>query len=155
MRIAQIDAFTEPPTGLLTAIGAQPLFVGKNEADWLIELESEQAVLDLEPDLRRLGEVSERGVMVTSFSESESYDFVSRFFAPAAGVDEDPVTGSAHCCLGPYWAERLDKTELMAFQASDRGGVIRVRHRDTRVLIGGKAVTVMQGELTVPWPQLA
>ena len=87
-----------------------------------------------------------RGIIVTSHSAGQ-YDFVSRFFAPAAGIAEDPVTGSAHCCLGPYWAERLGKTELLAYQASARGGEVWVRVEGDRVLLGGKAVTVMRGEL--------
>ncbi len=127
--------------------------MGRNESDWLIEVDSERQVLDLDPDIYRLGEICERGVMVTSLSDADRYDFVSRFFAPAAGVAEDPVTGSAHCCLGPYWAQRLNKVELVGFQASARGGVVRTRLVDDRVVLGGQAVTVMMGELTVPWPQ--
>lgn len=84
---------------------------------------------------------------VTSAAASDEYDFVSRFFAPGAGVDEDPVTGSAHCCLGPYWSQWLGKSELTAYQASARGGVIRVRVAEERVYLGGKAVTVLKGEL--------
>jgi len=151
---AQPAIATEPVEGLLRAVGAHPLFVGKNQSDWLIAVDSEREVLDLDPDIRRLGEICERGVMVTSLSAAAGYDFVSRFFAPAAGVPEDPVTGSAHCCLGPYWAKRLNKPELVGFQASSRGGVVRTRVSDDRVLLGGQAVTVMRGELTVPWPQV-
>jgi predicted PhzF superfamily epimerase YddE/YHI9 len=88
-----------------------------------------------------------RGVIVTSRSADPAFDFVSRFFAPACGVNEDPVTGSAHCCLGPFWQTRLHKTDLLAFQASSRGGVVRVRCRGPRVLLGGQAVTVLRGEL--------
>jgi predicted PhzF superfamily epimerase YddE/YHI9 len=91
--------------------------------------------------------VEMRGVIVTSRSRSADYDFVSRFFAPAVGVDEDPVTGSAHCCLGPYWGAKLDKKELAAYQASPRGGILRVSLKDDRVLIGGQAVTVIRGEI--------
>jgi predicted PhzF superfamily epimerase YddE/YHI9 len=150
---AQPVVATEPVGGLLRAVGADPRFVGRNESDWLIEVDSARQVLDLDPDIYRLGEICDRGVMVTSLSDSDSYDFVSRFFAPAAGVAEDPVTGSAHCCLGPYWAQRLNKVELVGFQASARGGVVRTRLADDRVVLGGQAVTVMMGELTVPWPQ--
>ena len=89
-----------------------------------------------------------RGVIVTSASDDPRFDFVSRFFAPGAGIDEDPVTGSAHCCLGPFWSERLGKTEMTAFQASARGGAVRVRVNGARVLLGGKAVTVLRGELS-------
>jgi len=151
---AQPAVPAEPTKGLLQAVGADPRFVGRNEADWLVEVESEREVLELDPDLRRLGEICERGVMVTAKSTADSYDFVSRFFAPAAGVAEDPVTGSAHCCLGPHWGQRLDKIELVGFQASARGGVVRMRLADDRVVLGGQAITVMQGELTAPWPQV-
>jgi predicted PhzF superfamily epimerase YddE/YHI9 len=88
-----------------------------------------------------------RGVIVTARASSPGFDFVSRFFAPALGVDEDPVCGSAHCCLAPFWAERLGKSELLGYQASSRGGVVRVRVRGPRVLLGGQAVTVLKGEL--------
>ncbi|MGH7555970.1 MAG: PhzF family phenazine biosynthesis protein, partial [Longimicrobiales bacterium] len=88
-----------------------------------------------------------RGVIVTSRAEAEDYDFVSRFFAPGAGVDEDPVTGSAHCCLAPYWSERLGKDELVGYQASARGGRVGVRCRGERVFLSGQAVTVLRGEL--------
>ena len=144
----------EPADGLLEAAGVQPRFVGKNEADWLIELATEERVRGLRPDLTRLSEVCERGLIVTSVSNSDRYDFVSRFFAPAVGVDEDPVTGSAHCCLGPYWAEHLHKTELVGFQASPRGGEVRVRPQGDRILLAGSAVTVMHASLDFTWPQL-
>jgi PhzF family phenazine biosynthesis protein len=88
-----------------------------------------------------------RGVIVTARSASPEYDFISRFFAPGSGIDEDPVTGSAHTALGPYWAERMGKQEFTALQASARGGVIRVRIEGDRVKLGGQAVTVMTGEL--------
>jgi predicted PhzF superfamily epimerase YddE/YHI9 len=91
--------------------------------------------------------VPTRGVIVTSRSASPESDFVSRFFAPAAGIPEDPVTGSAHCCLGPYWAERLGKDELVGYQASARGGIVRVRLAGDRVKLLGQAVTVIRGEL--------
>jgi predicted PhzF superfamily epimerase YddE/YHI9 len=88
-----------------------------------------------------------RGVIVTSRSRSSDYDFISRFFAPAVGVDEDPVTGSAHCCLGPYWGGKLGKKTLRAYQASSRGGILRVGLQGDRILIGGQAVTVLRAEL--------
>ena len=151
---AQPAVSVEPPGGLLRAVRADPLFVGKNDDDWIVEVGSEREVLDLAPDIGHLAEVCERGLMITSVSASDSYDFVSRFFAPRAGVAEDPVTGSAHCCLGPFWGERLNKSELVGYQASERGGVVRVRLAEERVVLGGQAVTVMQGELRVPWPQI-
>jgi PhzF family phenazine biosynthesis protein len=101
----------------------------------------------MKPDLAMLAQVTARGVMVTSRASSSDYDFVSRFFAPRVGVNEDPVTGSAHCCLAPYWSKRLYKSEMVAYQASARGGVLRVRINGDRVKIAGQAVTVMHGEL--------
>lgn len=151
---AQPPVANEPPKGLLRAIDVEPLFVGRNGSDWLIEVGSEQEVLNLDPDLRRLGEVCDRGLIVTSASRTDSYHYVSRFFAPAAGVDEDPVTGSAHCCLGPYWTARLNNPDLVGFQASDRGGVVRTRLTGERVILGGQAITIMEGELVVPWPRV-
>jgi len=130
------------------ALGVVPEQVGRSAFDLLVEVGSETDVRESRPDFRRLGELGCRGVIVTSTSDDPRFDFVSRFFAPGVGVDEDPVTGSAHCCLGPYWGGRLGKTELTAFQASSRGGVVRVRLSGDRVLLGGQAVTVFKGELT-------
>jgi PhzF family phenazine biosynthesis protein len=144
---SQPPAPAEAPEGLLEALAVEPLFVGRNRFDFLVEVESEQIVRGLSPDLRRLAVLRERGVMVTSRSRSPEYDFVSRFFAPGAGIDEDPVTGSAHCCLGPFWGARLGKGELTGYQASARGGVVRVRLAGERVLLCGQAVTVIRGEL--------
>jgi PhzF family phenazine biosynthesis protein len=137
----------EAPNGLIEALGVQPTFVGKSKFDKFVLVESEQVVRSLKPDFARLRELSMRGVMVTSTSSDPRFDFVSRYFAPGAGIDEDPVTGSAHCCLGPFWGQRLGKTEMTAFQASARGGVVRVRVQDDRVILGGQAVTVVKGEL--------
>jgi PhzF family phenazine biosynthesis protein len=128
-------------------LGVEPVWLGRNRFDVLVEVESEEQVRNLRPDFARLRRVTTRGVMVTSAADSGPYDFVSRFFAPAVGVDEDPVTGSAHCCLGPFWGERLGKDEMIAFQASRRGGVVRVRLEGERVRLGGRAVTVLRGEL--------
>ena len=149
---AQAPIATEPVEGLLEAVGATPRFVGRNESDWLVEVGSEETVVELTPDLRRIAEICQRGLIVTSASAAPDHDFVSRFFAPAAGVPEDPVTGSAHCCLGPFWAERLGRSELVGYQASGRGGHVRTRTLGDRVVLAGQAVTVLQGELTVPWP---
>jgi len=137
----------ETPAGLLDALPVQPSFVGKSKFDRFILVESEEIVRSLMPDFAQLREVSMRGVIVTSLSDDPRFDFVSRYFAPGAGINEDPVTGSAHCCLGPYWSERLGKTEMTAFQASARGGVVRVRVEGDRVLLGGQAVTIMKGRL--------
>jgi predicted PhzF superfamily epimerase YddE/YHI9 len=97
--------------------------------------------------MTRLKQINARGVIVTARSDEPRYDFISRFFAPQSGVDEDPVTGSAHCALAPYWAGKLGKTDLLAYQASPRGGVVRVSVRGERVLLSGQAVTVLRGEL--------
>jgi len=135
------------PPGLAEALGTRFSYVGRNRFDFLVEVESEQTLRGLQPDCGALKKLPVRGVIATSRSESPDFDFVSRFFAPGAGIDEDPVTGSAHCCLGPYWSRRLGKAELVAYQASARGGVVRVRLNDGRVILGGKAVTVLHGEL--------
>jgi PhzF family phenazine biosynthesis protein len=122
-------------------------YVGLTSFDYLVELESEAAVRSLVPDLNALAQLPVRGVIVTARSADGSHDFVSRFFAPAAGVPEDPVTGSAHCGLGPYWADRLGKNELVGYQASPRGGTVRVRVEGDRAHLGGQAITVLRGEL--------
>jgi predicted PhzF superfamily epimerase YddE/YHI9 len=134
------------PDGLAEALGANPVHVGKSRFDYVAELRSEKEVRVLRVDIPRLRTVEARGVIVTS--RGRDYDFVSRFFAPRAGVDEDPVTGSAHCCLAPYWSERLGKTELTGYQASARGGVVQVRLEGDRVILRGQAVTVLRGELS-------
>ena len=122
-------------------------YVGKNRFDYLVEVDSEATLRRVTPDFKLLMTVTQRGVIVTSRSSEPRFDFVSRFFAPGVGIDEDPVTGSAHCCLGAYWQRLLGKTEFLAFQASARGGVVRVRVSDKRAYLGGKAVTVLKGEL--------
>ena len=137
----------EPPAGLFEALGIESAFVCKSKFDFLVVLDSEQVVRSLSPDFARLGRFPARGVIVSSQSENPQFDFISRFFAPCAGVDEDPVCGSAHCCLAPFWSERLGKSEMTAFQASPRGGVVRVRVNDDRVILGGQAVTVLRGEI--------
>ena len=139
----------EAPVGLADALGAAPKYVAKNVSQrYLVEVEDEETVRRLKPDFTLLGRLPVRAVIVTARSALPEYDFVSRFFAPAIGINEDPVTGSAHCCLGPFWAGRLGKAEMVAYQASARGGVVRVRLSGDRVLLGGQAVTVMIGELT-------
>lgn len=135
------------PAGLLEALGISARFVGRNKYDYLVEVESEEMVRSVQPDFSRLQLVETRGVMVTSRASTSGYDFVSRFFAPRVGVSEDPVTGSAHCCLAPYWAQQLGRTELVGYQASARGGIVRVATVGDRVKIAGQAVTVLRGEL--------
>lgn len=138
----------EAPPGLTEALGSTPRFVGLSKFDYLVELEDEAAVRKLDPDLGAIARLPARGVIVTARADKGTYDFVSRFFAPQSGVPEDPVTGSAHCALAPYWSAKLGKKELMAFQASARGGEIRLRLERDRVRLGGQAVTVLRGELT-------
>ena len=135
------------PPGLGEALGIVPRYVGQSRFDYLVEAESEAVVRALRPDFAALRTLPVRGVIVTSRADDSAYDFVSRFFAPAVGVDEDPVTGSAHCCLGPFWQRRLGRTEFLAYQASARGGTVRVRVAGERVHVGGQAVTVLRGEL--------
>ena len=138
------------PSELLAALGVTPLWVGwyAGDDDYLVEVESEGVVRGLRPNHAALGQITMQGVIVTSRATSPEYDFVSRYFAPGVGIEEDPVTGATHCTLGPYWAEQLGKTELVAYQASTRGGVVRVRVGDDgRVQLGGQAVTVLRGEL--------
>jgi PhzF family phenazine biosynthesis protein len=135
------------PKGLGEALGLEPQFVARAARDYLVLAENEAVVRGLQPDFAMLKRVEARGVAVTA--PAAAHDFVSRFFAPAAGVDEDPVTGSAHCCLGPFWAERLGKSTLVGYQASARGGVVRVTISGDRVLLAGSAVTTLQGEMLV------
>jgi PhzF family phenazine biosynthesis protein len=150
----EMDFPAEPETGatapadLSRALGVGFKYVGKNRFDYLVEIESEEKLRGINPDFALLNTIAARGVIVTSPSASGEYDFVSRFFAPQVGVDEDPVTGSAHCCLAPYWAARLGRKELVGYQASARGGFVRVRVVHDRVYISGQAVTVLQGKLS-------
>lgn len=138
------------PPDLLESLGiANPLYVGRNKFDYIVEAASDGEVRALDPDHARLRRVEVRGVIVTSRSASPEFDFISRFFAPGSGIDEDPVTGSAHCCLTPYWSAKLGRTDMTAFQASPRGGVVHVRLAGDRVKLAGNAVTVLRGELTV------
>jgi PhzF family phenazine biosynthesis protein len=135
-----------PPAGLLEALNVQAHNTARSRFDWLVEVASEAEVRALAPDIGQLKKVEARGVIVTSRA-AKGFDFVSRFFAPAVGVDEDPVTGSAHCCLAPYWRQRLGKDEMVGWQASARGGEVRVKVVGERVLLSGLAVTVLRGEL--------
>jgi len=145
---AKLAVKAEAPPELLKALGVtQANFVGKNAFDYLVEVSSEEVLNALVPDHSLLRTLPVRGVIATARANGSEFDFVSRFFAPGAGVDEDPVTGSAHTALGPYWSGILGKTELNAYQASARGGVVRVRVRGERVDLGGQAVTVLTGDL--------
>ena len=156
-----LDFPTEPalpapaPPGLLDALNVAPVWIGRNRMDYLVEVADANVLRSLRPDMGLLSQIPCRGIIVTARPDTLSadasgseYDFLSRFFAPAVGVDEDPVTGSAHCCLGPYWAERLNKTCLTGFQASRRGGIVQVQLEGERVKLGGQAVTMLRGELS-------
>jgi len=139
----------EAPPDLFEALGVVASYVGKNRSDYyLLELDAEEAVRKVRPDFGRLSRIKgARAIIVTSRSSTRERDFVSRFFAPAVGVDEDPVTGSAHCCLTPYWSGRLKKNDFVAHQLSERGGVLKLRLDGDRVSLKGQAVTVLKGQL--------
>jgi PhzF family phenazine biosynthesis protein len=135
---------------LLDALGLQEedvLATEDSNGRALIEVNGEEIVRQLQPDFIEMAKDTGRGVIVTSRSDDDRYDFVSRFFAPYAGINEDPVTGSAHCCLAPYWAARLGKNNMFAYQASARGGELEVELDGDRVFLRGHAVTVFEGEL--------
>lgn len=141
---------TKIPDGLEDAIGKKPCSTWKGGlGGYLLELDSEPTIRGLEPDMTNLREGKYGQIIATARSDSKSFDFVSRFFWPEAGIDEDPVTGAAHCSLGPFWSKRLHKTDLLGFQASRRGGMVRVRVREDRVDILGHAVTIFRGEMAV------
>jgi PhzF family phenazine biosynthesis protein len=144
---ATAEEESEAPPDLAGALGLEPRYVGRSRFDYLVEAESAAVVRNLRPDFAMLRQLPVRGVIVTSRADAADFDFVSRFFAPGSGIEEDPVTGSAHCTLGPFWAKRLGKAAFVAYQASPRGGVVRVRVEGGRVLLGGQAITVMRGEL--------
>ncbi len=138
----------EVPAGLIESLGVKPVFVGKNVFDYLVEVETEDEVRAAQPDMALLNSVRARGAILTSRgARGGKYDFISRFFAPQVGVPEDPVTGSAHSALTPYWAGKLGKREMFAYQASARGGELRLRLQGDRAIIAGQAVTVIQGVL--------
>jgi PhzF family phenazine biosynthesis protein len=135
---------TVPPPDLRQALGVPMKYVGADGHDYLVEVDSEKTVRSLRPDFYILSTIQARAIIVTSRASSPGYDIVSRVFAPRLGINEDPVTGSAHCCLGPFWKARLNKNELVAYQASARGGVLRLRLEDDRIYLTGKAVTRAQ-----------
>jgi PhzF family phenazine biosynthesis protein len=148
---AKLEKEIEPPPGLAAALGVQPSYVGRNQFDYLVEVNGEEIVRNLQPDISQLGKLPVRGTIITSRANlsqaDQGFDFVSRFFAPAVGIPEDPVTGSAHSCLGPYWGKKLGKTEMLAYQASARGGVLRLRLEGERVILAGQAVTVLKATM--------
>ncbi|WP_088891600.1 PhzF family phenazine biosynthesis protein [Leptolyngbya ohadii] len=134
------------PARLAEVLGVDVQEVYENSLGYLVEVTNEETVRQMQPDFGRLKDLPVHGIIVTSRGNAP-YDFVSRFFAPAIGINEDPVTGAAHCCLVPYWCDRLQKTEFLAYQASARGGVVKARRSDNRVKLAGQAVTVMRGAL--------
>ncbi len=134
------------PEGLKEALGLLPRYVGMGE-DLLVEVSSERLVRECTPDFTRLKQIPVRGVILTARADAEGVDFVSRFFGPQVGINEDPVTGSAHTSLAPYWSDKLGKTDFTAWQVSARGGVLKVSLQGERVAISGQAVMVMHGEL--------
>ncbi|MCY4489045.1 MAG: PhzF family phenazine biosynthesis protein [Deltaproteobacteria bacterium] len=135
------------PDELAAALGAKLAYVGRNRFDYLVEIDTQLTVERLAPDFTRLAAIDTRGIIVTAQTNTGVIDFVSRFFAPRTGIDEDPVTGSAHCCLGPYWQSRLGRDTFTARQVSERGGLVKVAVRGTRVMLSGHAVTVLRGKL--------
>jgi PhzF family phenazine biosynthesis protein len=143
----KIATVSQPPAELLAALGVQALAVAMNAFDYLVEVESEEILRGMSPDHATLRKIPVRGVIVTARSSTPGFDFISRFFAPGSGIDEDPVTGSSHTALGPYWGGKLGKSEMTGYQASARGGVVRVRLNGDRIILGGQAVTVMQAQL--------
>jgi len=135
------------PEAVIAAVGGKPVFSGISGDKWLLEYASEDEIVTLAPDFPALSSVPGRGLIVTSRSQQAGVDFVSRYFAPWIGVNEDPVTGSAHTILGPYWGAKLGKEGMTARQVSTRGGLLRVQLAGERVLISGQAITVFKGEL--------
>lgn len=144
---AKVTAACAAPDGLGAALGAELLWSGHSGMDFLVEVADETTLRALKPDFRALASLPARGIIVTCRSDSPGFDFVSRFFCPAVGVNEDPVTGSAHCALGPWWQSRLGKSEFTASQASERGGTVKLEVRGDRVLLRGQAVMMSRVEL--------
>lgn len=137
----------EIPEYLLIAISSAPLYVGRNRFDYIVLYESEETIRNAVPEMSHVKKLDSRGLIITSISSSDRYDFVSRFFAPNAGIDEDPVTGSAHCCLCPFWSRRLGKKELAGYQASKRGGLVHTRLLEKKVCLSGKATVTGSFEI--------
>jgi PhzF family phenazine biosynthesis protein len=149
---APVEAI-DSPEKVIAALGVRAVFVGQTtgghaEGNLLVQVATEAVVRGARPDFAELRRATRGGVILTAASDDARHDFVSRFFAPYAGIDEDPVTGSAHCSLGPFWAERLEKRELTGFQASRRGGLVFVCRVGERVKLSGQAVTLMRGQFT-------
>jgi PhzF family phenazine biosynthesis protein len=144
-----VQAVTEP-IDFASILGTQQILsIHRNATNYLVELSDQATIADLKPDFAAMTTLQAQGVIVTSLATASHYDFVSRYFAPAAGIPEDPVTGSTHCSLAPYWHEKLGKSDFLAYQASERGGILKVSYQTERTAISGQAVTVLQGQLLV------
>jgi predicted PhzF superfamily epimerase YddE/YHI9 len=141
-----------PPSGLIEALTVRPTNVARNAFDFLVEVATDAEVRAASPHFADLAKIDARGVILTAKSGDPRYDFVSRFFAPAVGVPEDPVTGSAHCCLADYWGTKFGKNKMMGYQASRRGGAVGVERVGERVKLFGQAFVVAQGSLRAPTP---
>lgn len=140
---------TKCPSEIVDALKVEPIYTGRNRFDYFVELRSEDTVKSIKPNFEIIKKIECRGIIITSNAESNNYDFISRFFAPRFGIPEDPVTGSAHCALGPYWSKKMGKTELVGHQASKRGGIVKVSVREKGVTLNGKALTVAEGKFIV------
>ena len=138
---------TQPPEELLKSIDAEFLYVGTNGVKYLVEVAESEIVEKLTPDFEAMKRIDAQGVIVTAKANEPGIDFVSRYFAPVVGINEDPVTGSAHCCLGPYWSAKLGKTNIAAKQLSLRRGFLKLNVTEQRVLMSGQAVTTLSGTL--------
>ncbi|WEK56012.1 MAG: PhzF family phenazine biosynthesis protein [Candidatus Cohnella colombiensis] len=145
----EIEQECVPPAELAEGLGVSFQYTGRNRLDYIVEVADEDTLIGLQPNFNVLKRVDTRGIIVTSRTNRPGIDFVSRFFCPAIGVNEDPVTGSAHCCLGPYWKNKLDKSELTAMQLSKRQGYLQLSVQDNRILIKGQAITTLKGTLHV------
>ncbi|MEE9442348.1 MAG: PhzF family phenazine biosynthesis protein [candidate division Zixibacteria bacterium] len=143
---AKIPREESIPENLESALGFKPSYFAKAGEDCMAVCDSEDTIRNLTPNISAIEKLPTRGLIVTARGSGD-YNFISRFFAPAVGIPEDPVTGSAHCVLAPYWMNVLGKTEMVGYQASPRGGAVRVRVEDDRVILAGKAVIVIRGEL--------
>jgi len=151
----KLDFPTEPaemistvPDILVEEFGPAIKFTGMNRIDYFVELESDRAIFEYTPNFSNLEKLG-RGVIVTALSSNPLYDFTSRVFAPSEGIPEDPVTGSAHCCLSSYWSTILKKDQLVGYQASPRGGIVRLHHLGSRTLLFGQAISIMKGQLVI------
>ncbi len=147
---ATVVELCDPPAQVAEALGCEIKSIGRIQCDYLAELADEATVRALKPNHHLLRQLPVRGIIVTALADPaniHNYDFVSRFFAPGSGIDEDPVTGSAHCALAPYWVRKTGKTEMTGYQASPRGGIVKVRPVGDRVFLSGQAVTTLRGEL--------